>query len=231
MVNAKINGIDVCVAEGTTILSAARDLGINIPTLCYLKEINEIGACRMCVVEIEGKDQLVAACNTQLAEGMSVITDSTKVNKTREFNLRFILANHDYRCATCVRSGNCSLQTLSKEFNILDVPYNNELERQEWDSTFPFIRDSAKCIKCMRCIQICDKVQNMGVWDLLNTGRKTSVSTKGNVPIRATDCAACGQCVTHCPTGALQERDDTRKVWIAINDPEKIVVVQVWINR
>ncbi len=227
MVNAKINGKEISVAEGTTILEAARKMGIRIPTLCYLKDINEIGACRMCVVEIEGKDQLVAACNTQLAEGMSVITDNAKVLHTREINLKFILSQHDYKCATCIRSTNCSLQSLAKEFNIIGMPYKSEIEHREWDMTFPFIRDAAKCIKCMRCIQICDKVQDIGVWDLLNTGRKTSVSTVGNVPIRATDCAACGQCVTHCPTGALTERDDTRKVWNAINDEDTIVVVQV----
>lgn len=227
MVNAKINGKEISVKEGTTILKAAREIGIRIPTLCYLEEINEIGACRMCVVELEGKSALVAACNTIIEEGMSVLTDSPKVLNTREINLKFILSQHDYRCATCVRNGNCELQKLAKEFNIIDVPFKSEIETKEWDNKYPLVRDAAKCIKCMRCIQVCDKIQGLGVWDILNTGKRTSVGVKGNVSISEANCALCGQCITHCPTGALSARDDTRKLLKAIMDEDKIVVAQV----
>ncbi len=227
MVTATINGITIQVEEGTTIMQAAEAAGVHIPKLCFLKEINEIGACRICMVEIEGKQTLVASCNNVVEDGMSILTDSPKVQRAREMNLKFILSEHDYRCATCVRNGNCSLQTLAKEFNILDLPFDSVVEKKEWDSDFPLIRDASKCIKCMRCVQVCDKVQGMKVWDIINTGKRTSVGTKGNVPIEATDCALCGQCITHCPTGALRARDDTRKVRDAIMDDSKIVVMQI----
>lgn len=227
MVNATINGKAICVPEGTSIMEAAEQTGIRIPKLCYLKEINEIGACRMCVVEIKGKQTLVASCNNVVEEGMEILTDSPKVQTAREMNMKFLLSQHDYRCATCIRSGNCSLQRLAKEFNILEVPFKSEIERQDWNMQYPLIRDSAKCIKCMRCVQICDKIQGMNVWDIVNTGKRTSVSTSGHQPIETTDCTLCGQCITHCPTGALSARDDTHKVRNAIMDEDKIVVAQI----
>lgn len=227
MVNATINGKAVCVEKGTTILKAATMAGIKIPTLCFLEEINEIGACRVCMVEIEGKDHLVAACNNVVEEGMVIYTNTTKVFAARRANVEFILSQHDYHCATCVRNQNCSLQDLASELNIIELPYEQEIERQPWDHSFPIIRDSGKCIKCMRCIQVCDKIQDMNVWDVVNTGKRTSVNTKENVPIRDADCAACGQCITHCPTGALRERNDTIQVMRAIRDPKKVVIVQI----
>lgn len=227
MVKATINGKEICVEEGTTIKDAAEAAGFKIPSLCYLKDINEIGACRVCVVEVEGKQSLVASCNNVIEEGMSILTDSPKVQQVRETNVKLILSEHEYHCATCVRNTNCALQSLAADLNIIDAPYERSVERQEWNQEFPLIRDSAKCIKCMRCIQVCDKIQDMHVWDILNTGRNTSVGVKGNQKIENVDCALCGQCITHCPTGALRARDDTRKVRNAIIDPEKIVVVQI----
>ena len=216
MVNAKINGIEIQVEKGTTILDAAREKGIRIPTLCYLKEINEIGACRVCLVEIGGKKNLVAACNNVVEEGMEIFTNSPKVQSARRTNVELILSQHDFRCATCVRGNDCNLQRLARELNIIEIPYKIEIENQPWDHSFPIIRDSAKCIKCMRCVQVCDKIQTMGVWDIINTGKRTSVSTVDMQNIEDMDCALCGQCITHCPTGALRERNDTVKVMDAI---------------
>ena len=227
MIHAKINGKEIQVEKGTTIMQAAEQAGFKIPKLCFLKEINEIGACRVCVVEIEGKQNLVASCNNVVEEGMSILTDSHKVQSARETNVEFILSQHDYRCATCVRNRNCALQNLAKDLNIIEVPYKSEIEHQEWNNDFPLIRDAGKCIKCMRCVQVCDKIQDMKVWDIINTGKRTSISTRDNQSIEKTDCAICGQCITHCPTGALRERDDTRKVWNAISDEDKIVIVQI----
>ena len=147
MVNAKINGIEIQVEKGTTILDAAREKGIRIPTLCYLKEINEIGACRVCLVEIGGKKNLVAACNNVVEEGMEIFTNSPKVQSARRTNVELILSQHDFRCATCVRGNDCNLQRLARELNIIEIPYKIEIENQPWDHSFPIIRDSAKCIK------------------------------------------------------------------------------------
>ncbi len=227
MVNVTINGKDIRVKRGTTILEAAEKAGYRIPRLCFLKKINEIGACRVCLVEIEGKHRLVAACNNVVEEGMRISTNSPRVQDARRMNVEFILSQHDYRCATCVRNQNCSLQELARELNIIEVPFPAEVEPFDWDSTFPLIRDGGKCIKCMRCVQICDKVQSMNVWDIVNTGKRTRVNTTGNLPIRQTDCTICGQCITHCPTGALRERNDTEKVMRAVMDPEKIVIAQI----
>ena len=227
MVNVTINGKKLRVKKNTTIMEAARQAGYTIPRLCFLKDINEIGACRVCLVEIIGKHRLVAACNNVVEEGMEISTNSPRVQDARRMNVEFILSQHDYRCATCVRNQNCSLQALAKDLNIIDVPFPAEVETFSWDTTFPLIRDGGKCIKCMRCVQICDKIQAMNVWDILNTGKRTRVGTQDNLPIRETDCTLCGQCITHCPTGALRARTDTPKVMQAIMDPEKIVVAQI----
>ncbi len=227
MVHGKINGMDIQVPKGTSIMEAAEQTGVKVPKLCFLKEINEIGACRVCLVEVEGKQNLIASCNNVFEEGMSILTDSPKVQEAREMNVKFILSQHDYRCATCVRSGNCALQSLAKDLNIIDVPYKTEIEHQDWNLEFPLIRDAGKCIKCMRCVQVCDKIQQMKVWDIINTGKRTSVNTTGMQSIEKTDCALCGQCITHCPTGALRERDDTRYVRNAIMDEDKIVIAQI----
>lgn len=227
MVKLTIDHQVVEVPEGTTILDAAGAAGIPIPTLCYLKEINEIGACRVCVVEIEGKEKLVTSCNNVVEEGMVVYTNSPKVRDTRKTNVKLILSQHECNCPTCVRSGNCNLQKISNDLGILEVPYETQLPHSKSTKDFPLYRNYKKCIKCMRCIQICDKVQGLGIWDLANTGSRTTVDVSGNRRLEASDCALCGQCITHCPVGALRERDDTDRVFDALADKDKITVVQI----
>lgn len=227
MVNLKIDGVDVCVRNGTTIMQAAASVGIMIPHLCYLKGINEISACKVCVVEMQGKVKLVTACNNPVAEGMVLYTNSPKVRAARRTNVELILSQHDCSCATCVRSGNCNLQKLANDLSILEIPYKKEIENNPWNKEYPLIRDSAKCIKCMRCVQVCDKIQELHIWDVQNTGSRTTVDVSGNRCIEESDCSTCGQCITHCPTGALRERDDLSKVYAALADPEIITVVQV----
>ena len=227
MVNLTINGQKISVSEGTTILEAALKVGIDIPHLCYLKDINEIGACRVCVVENAGMETLVTACNTPVEEGMELYTNSPKAREARRINVSLILSDHDAKCATCVRSGNCNLQKIANDLGILEVPYANIAEKQKWDKKQPLIRDASKCIKCMRCIQICDHIQGLNVWGLTGTGYRTTIGISKNVPIRETNCSFCGQCITHCPVGALRERDDTMQLLDALADPEKITMVQI----
>ena len=227
MVNIKINNKDYQVEEGITILEAASQAGIKIPTLCFLKGINEIGACRVCIVELKGKDTLVASCNTKVTEGMDILTNSPKVRQARRTNVEFILAKHNTNCTSCTRSGNCALQEVSNTLNIGKLPFKRDYEKKEWDRSFPLIRNASKCIKCMRCVQVCDKIQGLSIWDIVNTGKRTSVDVYNNKKITETECALCGQCITHCPTGALHERDDVEKLMAAISAPDKIVVVQI----
>ena len=227
MVNITIDNQKISVPEGTTIMEAAASIGIQIPKLCYLKGINDIAACRVCVVEREGMDRLMTSCNNVAIEGMVIYTNSPKVRDARKKTVQLILSQHDCQCATCVRSGNCTLQKIANDLNILDIPYKQRLEDFPWEKDFPFIRDSKKCIKCMRCIQICDKIQNLHIWDVTSTGSRTTVNVRGNKKISEVSCSLCGQCITHCPVGALHERDDTEKVFRAIADPNKVVVAQV----
>lgn len=227
MVNLTIDNRNISVPEGTTIMEAAGQNGILIPRLCYLKDLNVIGACRVCVVELEGKDRLIPSCNNVVEEGMVIHTNSPKVRMNRKKTVEFLLSQHDCQCATCARSGNCSLQKIANDLNIIDVPFKKRLERQPWNKEFPLIRDSAKCIKCMRCVQVCDKVQSLHVWDLESTGSRTTVQVSKGRNIEAANCSLCGQCITHCPVGALRERDDTDKAWAAIDNKKKITVVQV----
>ncbi len=227
MVKLTIDGIAVEVKDGATILEAAKVAGINIPTLCYLKELNEIAACRVCVVEVKGASKLAAACNTKATEGMEVLTNSPKVRKARKTNVELILSQHDCNCAFCVRNGNCALQSLSADLGVTALSFNNDYEEFNWDTNFPLIRNASKCIKCMRCVQVCDKVQNLHVWDVTNTGARTTVVTKGGVDIKDSNCSLCGQCITHCPVGALYARDDVARAFDAIADEEKVTVVQI----
>lgn len=227
MVNITIDNKKISVAENTTIMEAAAQNGIPIPKLCYLKDINEIAACRVCVVELEGKEKLITSCNNVAEEGMVIYTNSPKVRKHRKTTVELLLSQHDGNCVCCSRSGNCSLQSVANDLNILDIPFKQEIERQPWNKDFPLIRNSAKCIKCMRCVQICDKVQGLNIWDVEGTGSRTTVNVSEHKTIEESACSLCGQCITHCPVGALRERDDTEKVWNAIADKDKIVVVQV----
>lgn len=226
MVKLFIDGMSIEANDGITILEAAKLAKVNIPTLCYLKEINEIGACRICVVEVEGRDRLVAACNTPIEEGMQVHTNSEKIRLARKTNLELILSEHDCHCPTCIRSGNCKLQTLAQEMNILDIPFEQKTAKNKWKASDILLRKDSKCIKCLRCVSVCDKVQGLGVWELRGNGAHANVVVRGGANL-SNICSLCGQCVTHCPVGALSARDDTEKVFTAINNPEKIVVVQV----
>lgn len=227
MVNVTINGIQIAVEEGTTILNAAKQAGIEIPTLCILKEINEIGACRVCVVEVEGIDRCVIACNNPVKEGMVIHTNSRKARTTRKTNVKLILSQHDYRCASCVRSGNCALQTVANDLNISDMPYEIKPESYPFDKEFPLVRESEKCIKCMRCVQVCDKVQALHVWDVVNTGGRTTVNVRAGQTLEESDCVMCGQCLINCPVGALRERDDVGLALDAAENKDMITVVQV----
>ena len=227
MVNLVINSKHISVEEGSTILKAANANGIHIPTLCYLKDINEIGACRICVVEVKGVDRLTAACNTPVEEGMIVYTHSPKVMMARKVTLEIILSEHNYTCPTCTRSGNCELQFLSEEFGLTVETYKKRMVKMEWDQNFPLIRDNEKCIKCMRCIQVCDKVQSLSVWDVAGTGTWTTINVNNGLDIKDANCAICGQCITHCPVGALHERDDKNKVYEALAQTDKVKIVQV----
>ena len=227
MVNLTIDNVPVSVKENTTIMEAAASINIDIPKLCFLKGLNEIAACRVCVVELKGKDKLITSCNNVCEEGMEIFTNSKKVIRDRIKTVELILSQHDNRCVICAKSGNCSLQKVANDLNILEIPFAVELEKQPWNKNFPLIRDSSKCIKCMRCIPVCDKMQTLSVWDLHGTGARTTVNVTGYKKIEEADCSLCGQCITHCPVGALSERDDTSKFWEAIADPEKTVVVQI----
>lgn len=227
MVNLKIDNIPVSVPEGTTILEAARSVNIEIPTLCYLKGMNEIAACRICCVELVGHDRLIPACDNVVAEGMEVLTNSPKVREARRSNLRLLLSHHDVSCTNCTRSGNCTLQSLANDFNMRGVHYPKKLLIDKADITAPLIRENNKCVMCMRCIQICEKVQTVNIWDLLGTGSRAMVDVSRNRRIKDTECTYCGQCITHCPTAAIRERDDTGRVYDAIDDENIVTVVQV----
>ncbi len=227
MVNLKINGIQASVPEKTTILKAAASVGVDIPTLCYLKDVNEIGACRVCTVEVSGVDALVTACNTEVCEGMEILTDSPKVIESRKTVLNLILSQHNFNCTECVRNENCTLQTLLNKYNITESVYKQNIKKPLWDKNAVLIRDESKCVKCMRCVSVCDKIQDMNIWDVVNTGSRTTVGVSKGRGFRDTDCTLCGKCITSCPTGALYARDDVSKVTGALRDANKTVVVQV----
>lgn len=227
-VNLKINGLDVTAPAGSTILEAARGVGIKIPTLCFLKDINEIGACRMCVVEVKGARNLVAACVHPVNEGMEVQTNTPLLRESRKRTLELLLSNHDKKCLSCVRSGQCELQELCQELGVTDEEhFAGEMTHYELDdSAVHMIRDNNKCILCRRCSAVCEKVQTVGVIGPNNRGFATFIGSPFDMGLGETSCVSCGQCIAACPTGALYEKDSIEAVLDAIADETKHVVVQ-----
>ena len=227
MIKFTIDGKEVEVNEGETILDGARKLGIDIPTLCFLKEINEVGACRMCLVEVEGARGPVASCVYPATEGMIVRTNTPKILSARKMNLELLLSNHNRSCLTCVRNGNCELQTLAKKFGINDIRFTGGVTQSIKDDSSKCIsRDTSKCILCGRCVNICDKVQTVSAITKVGRGFNTYVGVAGDMEISKSTCVGCGQCVVNCPVAALKEKDAISEVIDAINDPKKHVVVQ-----
>lgn len=227
MVNVTVNGTSIALPEGSKIIEAVFASGNYVPTLCGLEGISDIGACRVCVVEVEGVERLVPACNTALEEGMVIRTDTPRVLEARRVNVSLLLSQHDVQCATCVRNSNCVLQDLAQQLNILDVPYEKEPTFTPWNADFPLIRDSSKCVRCLRCVQVCSKIQGCDVWDIKNRATRLDVGVRDGLSIDEAGCTLCGQCVTHCPTGALRERDDVDTVLEALADPDVVCAVQV----
>ena len=226
MVNIKINNMPLSVPKGISILEAARTAGIEIPTLCYLKKINEIGACRICMVEVKGARSLVTACVYPVNEGMEIFTNTERVRKSRKMTLELILSTHDRKCLSCVRSGTCELQQLCKEFGVDDeTRFDGANPVHEYDdSAIHMIRDNGKCILCRRCVAAC-QAQHISVIGANARGFDTHIGSAFERPLDSVACVSCGQCIVNCPTGAIYEKDDTAKVLEAINDPEKFVVV------
>ena len=227
-VNLKINGLDVSAPAGSTILEAAHIAGIKIPTLCFLKDLNEIGACRMCVVEVKGARNLAAACVHPVSEGMEVRTNTPQLIESRKRTLELILSDHDKKCLSCVRSGNCELQALCQELGVADEEYfAGESNQYELDtSAAHMVRDNNKCILCRRCSAVCEKSQAVGVIGPNRRGFATFIGSPFEMGLGDTSCVACGQCIAACPTGALYEKDFIDEVLAAIEDPKKHVVVQ-----
>ena len=227
-VNIKINGIALSVPAGSTILEAAKLACIDIPTLCYLKEINAIGACRICVVAVKGARSLVTACVYPVNEGMEIWTNTPEVIDARKKTLKLILSTHDRKCLSCVRSGDCELQKLSNDFNVTDEFYfDGEKSSYEIDySATHMYRDNNKCILCRRCVAACEKTQGIGVIGANNRGFNTEICSAFDMGLGETSCVSCGQCIAVCPTGAIYEKDNTEEVFEAIADETKHVIVQ-----
>ena len=226
LVNLTIDGIKVSVPAGSTVLEAARSANIQIPTLCYLKDVNQIGACRMCLVDT-GARALAAACVMPVSEGMNVKTNTPAIREARKVNMELLLSNHDRKCLTCVRSRNCELQTLAEELGVRDVRF--EGYRSEYpidDKSLSVVRDPNKCIQCRRCIAACHNVQKIGVIGTVGRGFGTVIAPAWDDKLADVSCVNCGQCIMACPVGALKEKDNTAEVWKAIGDPNKHVVVQ-----
>ncbi|MEW6229165.1 MAG: NADH-dependent [FeFe] hydrogenase, group A6 [Bacillota bacterium] len=227
MVTLTVDGRKVEVPKGSTVLDAAKAAGIDIPTLCYLKDVNVVGVCRVCVVEVEGAKSLQASCVTPAAEGMVVRTNTPAVREARRTVLELIISNHPFECLTCERSGNCELQALADRFGIRSIEYQGERAEFALDTSTPsIVRDPNKCILCRRCMSVCQKVQTVFALAPNDRGFETMIAPAFADELASAVCALCGQCVLVCPTGALKERDATEEVWQALSDPSKHVVVQ-----
>ncbi|WP_019849421.1 NADH-dependent [FeFe] hydrogenase, group A6 [Desulfitobacterium sp. PCE1] len=225
-INLKIDGIQVSVPKGTTILQAAKEYKVNIPTLCFMQGVHEPGSCRICVVEVEGWRGLQPACVTKVEEGIVVKTAGKLVRETRKELLELILANHNRECLSCARNQKCELQKLAEDFGVSSVSYEKKAARAEMDEWGPIVRDSSKCILCGRCVSICSNTQKVNAIEIAQRGAHTTVTTPYEEALSGRSCINCGQCIKICPVGALQERDDSDKVWSALEDPELHVVVQ-----
>ena len=227
LVTLTIDGQKVTVPEETTILNAAKKAGIDIPTLCYLKEINEVGDCRMCIVEVEGRRGFATSCIQTVEEGMVVHTHTPNVLEARRVILDLIISNHAKDCLTCTRSGNCELQALATKFNVLNVEFPGEMSEHKIDNVSPsIVRDFNKCILCRRCVAACKNVQGIGAIDCINRGFESCISTVGDKSLNDVNCTNCGQCIEACPTGALHEKETINDVWVKLKDPDSYVVVQ-----
>ncbi len=226
-VTLTIDNIKVEVPKDYTILQAAKSVGINIPTLCYMKGVNEIGACRVCLVEIQGARGLQASCVHPVNDGMIIKTNTKNVREARKSTVELILSNHNRECLTCFRNKNCELQTLSEELNVTDIPFEGaKTEALFDDKSHSIVRDSSKCILCGRCVNVCKNVQDIGILEFNNRGFKTTVGPAFEVSMADAPCVYCGQCIVACPVAALREKEDIERVWDAIEDPNVHVVVQ-----
>ena len=227
LIKLTIDDKEVEVKKGTTVLEAARQAEVDIPTLCFLKDINEVGDCRMCIVEIEGRRGFVPSCVQKAEEGMVVHTNTPNVVDARRVILELIISNHKVECLTCTRSGNCELQDLAKKFNIRDIDFPGDIKEHEIDDVSPsIVRDFSKCVLCRRCVATCKNVQKIGAIDCINRGFESCVSTVGNKSLNDVNCTFCGQCIQSCPTGALHEKETIDEVWDKLKDSEAYVVVQ-----
>lgn len=227
MINIKIDGIETQVPENMTVLEAARTVGIDIPTLCFLKDINEVGDCRMCLVEIEGARGFVPSCMQKVAEGMVIKTNTKEVNEARRNVLELILSAHEKKCLSCIRNGNCELQTLAEKFGITEIEFEGAINNKKIDDkSTSIVRNTAKCVLCKRCTSTCQNVQEIGAIECVNRGFDSAISTVENKSLADVNCTFCGQCIQNCPTAALHEKENIDEVVQKLNDENTIVLVQ-----